>query len=96
MIGISLIWLIISPYVFKKEYTASVTIKFDDPRLSRGISAITDFTQAERTIGKVALLHTNSVLTKVVDTLQLNLRLGTSGIPRFTFFKKINILLSKR
>lgn len=87
---ISILWFILSPILLPEpEYSASVVIKFDDPRLSRGINAVTDFTQADRTEGKIALLETNSVLAKVVDTLKLNLRIKTKDIKRYSFFKNI-------
>ncbi len=88
---LSILWFFVSPMVMKPpEYNASVVIKFDDPRLSRNISAVTDFTQ-EQTAGKVALLYTNSLLEQVVDSLQLNVRVSTKGISRFAFFKDIKI-----
>jgi len=88
---VSILWFFISPMVMKPpEYSSSVVIKFDDPRLSRGVGAVTDFAQ-EQTEGKVALLYTNSLLEKVVDSLELNVRVSTPGIARFDFFKKIDI-----
>lgn len=89
---ISIIWLFVYPYILKQpEYSSSVVIKFDDPRLTRGgVGAFTDFAP-ERSEGKVAVLYTNSLLEEVVDSLQLNVRVNTKGISRFSFFKKIEI-----
>jgi capsular exopolysaccharide synthesis family protein len=88
---VSVIWYFISPMVIKPpEFTSTVIIKFDDPRFSRNIGGVTDFAQ-EQTEGKVALLYTNSLLEKVVDSLELNVRVNTKGIKRFSFFKKIEI-----
>jgi len=88
---VSVLWILLAPFLIKApEYSATTLIKFDDPRRSRIISAVTDFAQ-EGTAGKVALLYTNSLLTSVVDSLKLNLRISTKGISRFSFFKDIKI-----
>jgi capsular exopolysaccharide synthesis family protein len=88
---VSILWFFISPMVMKlPEYTTSVVIKFDDPRYMGDVSAVTDFAK-ERTEGKVALLLTNSLLEQIVDTLQLNLKIITKGISRFTLLKHIEI-----
>jgi len=88
---ISILWFFVSPMLMKApEYTSSVIIKFDDPRYSRNVSAVTDFAQ-EQIQGKVALLYTNSLIEQVVDSLQLNVRVMTKEIPRFPFFKDIKI-----
>ncbi len=55
----------------KQKYTTSAIVKFDDPRQSRGVGAVPDFA-AEGSIGKAAILQTNSFLRTVVDSLKLN------------------------
>jgi len=70
--------------------TASVMIKFDDPRFSPGAKGVSDF-GLERTEGKVLLLTTNKLLSQVVDSLKLNVRLITKGITRASFFERIQI-----
>ncbi len=90
--GISIVWILLYSTFLKKEqkHTATVIIKFDDPRETAHIGAITDFA-IQKTEGKIALLYTNSLLSKIVDSLHLNIRISTKGIPRYSFFKKINI-----
>ncbi len=88
---ISIVWFFISPMVMKPpEYNASVIIKFDDPRRSANIGGIRDFVR-EGNSGKIAMLNTHSVLSKVVDSLTLNVRINSKEISYFSFFNKIII-----
>jgi capsular exopolysaccharide synthesis family protein len=89
---ISILWFFVSKIVVEKrqKYTASAIIKFEDPRLSRGRDAVTDFA-VEATEGQVAILHTRTFLKNVVNSLHLNIVLLTRGINRFDFFKDIQI-----
>ena len=56
-----------------QTFTTSSVIRFDDPRLSKGISAVTDFSAGMETISKASLFKSNSFIESVVDSLNLNL-----------------------
>jgi len=88
---VTILWILIYKMFLdkKSEYTSTVTIKFEDNRY-RSTAAVTDFAKYGSE-GKVAVLHTNSFLSKVVDSLSLNIDLITPGINRFHFFKKMKI-----
>jgi capsular exopolysaccharide synthesis family protein len=88
----SLVWLVFYRYFLKEtpRYSASTIIKFDDPRFSREISGITDFSQMDIS-GKIALLTTRNFLNSVVDSLKLNFRLDTKDINRFELIKSIRL-----
>ena len=74
-----------------QKFTTSSMIRFDDPRLSRGISAVTDFTAGMETISKASLFKSNSFIERVVDSLNLNLIVTTSRVKRTRLFKTITI-----
>ncbi|MEJ2637908.1 MAG: Wzz/FepE/Etk N-terminal domain-containing protein, partial [Calditrichia bacterium] len=71
------------------EYTTSAIIKFEDPQYNRS-SAVIDFAQ-EQVYSKIAILQTKSFLESVVDSLHLNIVLGSPEIDRFALFRKIDI-----
>lgn len=72
-----------------REFTTSTIIRFDDPRSSRNISALTDFSSGIATQGRAKILHTNMFLKKVVDSLKLNIFVPDNGIPRRLFIKSV-------
>ncbi|MEJ2544737.1 MAG: polysaccharide biosynthesis tyrosine autokinase [Calditrichaceae bacterium] len=74
-----------------KKFTTSAVIRFDDPRLSRGISAVTDFSAGMETLSKASLFTSNSFMESVVDSLDLNLVILTPKVRRTSLFSKINI-----
>jgi succinoglycan biosynthesis transport protein ExoP len=73
------------------EYRTSVVIRFDDPRYNRGISAVTDFSAGMETGSKVAVLHTNSFMGLVVDSLALTMEVDTRGVRRSDLFKAVRL-----
>lgn len=82
--------IIIPHYIqLYQEYTTSAIIRFDDPRLSRGIAAVTDFSAGMETTSKVSILTTNSFLEQVTDSLKLNFIMKTPQVRRTELFKKI-------
>jgi len=74
-----------------KKYKTSSVIRFDDPRLSKGISALTDFSAGMETASKASLFKSNSFIESVVDSLNLNLIMITPEERRSGLFKKIKI-----
>ena len=74
-----------------KTYTTSSVIRFDDPRLSRGISAVTDFSAGMETVSKASLFKSSSFIESVVDSLNLNLIVVTADVKRTRLFEKIRI-----
>ncbi len=87
---ISAAWIVFYSMFLKTSavYTANAIIKFDDPRNTRRVDAVTDFAETQ-TEAKVALLQTRSFLEKVVDSLDLDIRVKTPGVSRFKLFRKI-------
>ena len=83
-------WIVFYSMFLKASavYTAYAIIKFDDPRMARHIDAVTDFAETQ-TEAKVALLQTRSFLEKVVDSLDLDIKIKTPGINRYKLFKSI-------
>lgn len=92
LVLVSVLWFFFYSFILEKapEYTASAVIKFDDPRLSREVSAVTDFAQSENE-SKLTILKTSYFLDKVIDSLKLDIVLKTEGINRFFLFKSISI-----
>jgi len=74
-----------------QEYITSAIIRFDNPRMSRGITAVTDFSAGMETTSKVSILTTNSFLEQVTDSLNLNFIMQTPHVRRTELFKKILI-----
>ena len=87
----SAIWVVLYSMFLKTSavYTAYAIIKFDDPRDTRRVDAVTDFAETQ-TAAKIALLETRSFLEKVIDSLDLDIRIKTPGINRFKLFKKVH------
>ena len=88
---VSVMWYYGYSYYKEKvrEYTASTIIRFDDPRSSRNIGALTDFSAGIATQGRAKILHTNMFLKKVVDSLKLNIFVSDNEVPRRFFIKSI-------
>lgn len=71
--AVAIFWIVIySMFLYKVEYVTSAVVRFDDPRLNRGVGAITDFAITDA-YGKIAVLNTNSFLGRVVDSLHYDI-----------------------
>jgi len=94
MVILALIWIVLYSLFYDKfiKYTTSAVIRFDDPTLTRNIGALTDFSAGMETRSKVAILHTNSFLGRVVDSLHLNLIIDSPDLNRTALLKNIRIL----
>jgi capsular exopolysaccharide synthesis family protein len=86
-----IVWILVYTFLISKaaEIQTSAVIRFDDPR-SRRITAVAEFSSMSN-ISKVAVLRSNSFLTKVVDSLKLNVMIKTRGLRRTALFAKIDI-----
>jgi capsular exopolysaccharide synthesis family protein len=89
---VTLIWgFMYSNYKQKfTNYTTFAIIRFDDPRYSRDISPVMDYGNMA-VEGKVAILQVNTFLGRVVDSLNLTIRLESPIIKRSIFLDKIYI-----
>jgi len=84
-------WIFVYTFFISKaaEISTSAVIRFDDPR-SRRVNAVADFITMSN-VSKVAIVKSNSFLNKVVDSLNLNVIIETSGVQRTSFFKEIKL-----
>ena len=85
----AVVWILIYSFYLQTAaiYTTYAVIQFDDPR-ARGFSPITDFDYMS-SLSKVAIVKGNSFLSRVVDSLKLNVSIVTPGIRRVQFFSSI-------
>ncbi|MCK4754920.1 MAG: hypothetical protein KAS58_06780, partial [Calditrichia bacterium] len=87
----TVIWFVIYSLFFSGiSYESSAIIKFDDPRLNRNVGAVTDFA-IMGAHGKLAVLRTQSFLTRVVDSLKYNIVFDDEKVNPFKLCKKIKI-----
>lgn len=89
----SVIWYFIYPMILDKDqqYYFSAIIRFDDPRLAQSASGLDDrFTRME-TESKIRVINTTPFLTRVVDSLRLNIISRTSGLSREEIFADIDL-----
>ena len=84
-------WIFVYTFFISKaaEISTSAVIRFDDPR-SRRVNAVADFITMSN-VSKVAIVKSNSFLNKVVDSLNLNVIIETSGVQSTSFFKDIKL-----
>ncbi len=87
----TVIWLVVYSLFFSGiSYESSAVIKFDDPRLNRNVGAVTDFA-IMGAHGKLAVLRTQSFLTRVVDSLKYNIIFEDDKVNPVKLCKKIAI-----
>ena len=87
----TVIWLVIySLFLSGIKFESSAIVKFDDPRFSRQVGAVTDFA-IMGAHGKLAVLRTNSFLNRVVDSLKYNIVFDDEKVNPFKLCKKIKI-----
>jgi uncharacterized protein involved in exopolysaccharide biosynthesis len=85
----SIFWVLVySLFISRLQtFTTSAVIRFEDPRTRRP-GAVTDFNTMTN-VSRVAVIKSNTLITKVVDTLNLNLRIETANVRHATLFKDI-------
>jgi len=88
-VAVTVLWTAVF-FIFlnKVEYTSSVMIKFDDPRASRGMSAVTEFAVMDPA-GKTAILRTRSFLERVVEKLNYDWQVKEPEIKPASFIEAI-------
>jgi len=88
----TVLWILIFALFIEKEtnYPTSTLIRFGDPRSRTPVGAMRDFSSMSNE-SKVAVLHSNVFLGKVVDSLKLNVEIETRKVRRLELIKKIDL-----
>jgi uncharacterized protein involved in exopolysaccharide biosynthesis len=89
--AVTAIWLVLYFLFFSgTSYESSAVVKFDDPRLNRNVGAVTDFA-IMGAHGKLAVLRTQSFLSRVVDSLHYNIVFNNEKIFIGSLCKEIKV-----
>ncbi len=70
-----LFFILFKLFLARPEYTSESLVRFDDPRLTQQIGAVTDFA-LEDPRSKIPIITTNNFLSELVDTLSLQFNLN--------------------
>ncbi len=91
---VSALWVVAFPRILQSRqiYTATSIIRFDDSGMSRGATGVEEsYSQTDPTV-KMGILQTRSFLTKVVDSLKLNVNIYKPKNNRLGTIDSIEIL----
>ncbi len=78
-------------FLAEPQYTAESLVRFDDPRLTRNVGAVTDFA-VENPLSKIPIIRTNRFLSEVVDSLALQFILVEPKIRIKSIFESYRIV----